>query len=79
MLILSIIFLLIGLCIYLEILELNFCELNKNTKRNIEERSDNSEGIKVYKIDEEEEDEEDSLRDSAKHAVEIVPGYTVEV
>ena len=78
-LILSIIFLLIGLCIYLEILELNFCELNKNTKRNIEERSDNSEGIKVYKIDEEEEDEEDSLRDSAKHAVEIVPGYTVEV
>ncbi len=78
-LILSIIFLIIGLCIYLEILELNFCELNKNTKRKISERSGNLGGIKAYTIDEEEEDEEDSLRDSAKHSVEIVPGYTVEV
>ena len=54
--------------IYLEIIELNFCELNKNTRRNILKRE-----IKE-KMDLEYSDEEDDLKNSH---FEISPGYLI--
>ena len=77
-LILSIIFLLIGVSIYLEIIELNFCKLNENTRRKIESRGKETDILKTYMIGEE-EGEEDNQRDSAKYAIEFEPGYEIEL
>ena len=77
-LILSIIFLLIGVSIYLEIIELNFCKLNENTRRKIESRGKEADILKTYMIGEE-EDEEGNQRDSAKYAIEFEPGYEIEL
>ena len=64
--ILFFIFQFLGLLVYLEIIELNFCNLNENTKKNIRER----EIIEKYKL-ENNEDGRDSL-------IEISPGYILE-
>ena len=67
-----------GFLVYLEILELNFLNLNKNTKKNIELREIEEEG-KMLLCDEDSrisEVEED--KDGKKvNKVEISPGYTV--
>ena len=51
--------------IYLEIIELNFCNLNKNTRRNVQIRGE---------IDYLGQAESDSERSSL---VEVVPGYLI--
>ena len=61
--ILFFIFQFLGLLVYLEIVELNFCNLNENTKKNIRER----EMIEKNNL-ESNEDGRDSL-------IEISPGY----
>ena len=81
--ILSIIFLLIGVSIYLEIIELNFWNLNANTRRKIESRGKEADlrtTINLGEIIEEEDDEEeDSHKESAFKRIEISPGYIIEL
>ena len=63
------------LLIYLEIIELNFCKLNKNTKINIEKRE-----LKEDLNDDDEQNDEDidpEERKSKQSIVEISPGYLV--
>ena len=69
------IFQFLGLLIYLEIIELNFLKLNKNTKRNIEERE--MEEDKSLLDDEENGNGKNSVG-KKMNKVEISPGYTVE-
>ena len=68
-----------GLLVYLEILELNFLNLNKNTKRNIELREIEEEG-KMLLTDEDSTAGEVKEKKEGKKVsnVEISPGYTVE-
>ena len=65
----------LGLLIYLEIIELNFLRLNKNTKKNIEKREEednrllSTEEIRISEV------EEDG---KIMNKVEISPGYIIE-
>ena len=63
----------LGLLIFLEIIELNFCKLNKNTKRNIRKR----ESEEIIINDEDDEDEKDG-RYSERSIAEVSPGYYIE-
>ena len=85
-LIISILFSIIGLSIYLELIELNFCNLNEYTKRNISKRGieqqKSNELIKVEKIidDEDDEDNDDNKKNSEeKVLIEISPGYIIKI
>ena len=65
----------LGLLIFLEIIELNFCKLNKNTKINIEKRE-----LKEDLNDDDDQNDEDidpEERKSKQSIVEISPGYLV--
>ena len=73
------VFQLFGFLVYLEILELNFLNLNKNTKRNIELREIEEEGKMFLSDDESRNSEVEEDKDGNKvKKVEISPGYTVE-
>ena len=66
----------LGLLIFLEIIELNFCKLNKNTKINIEKRE-----LKEDLNDDDDQNDEDidpEERKSKQSIVEISPGYLVD-
>ena len=66
----------LGLLIFLEIIELNFCKLNKNTKINIEKRE-----LKEDLNDDDDQNDKDidpEERKSKKSIVEISPGYLVD-
>ncbi len=55
-------FCLIGFLIYLEVIELNFCELNYNLKRNIAKRSISNDLVNFKKLfDDEYEDDKESI------------------
>ena len=66
----------LGLLIYLEIIELNFLKLNKNTKKNIEKREEEEDNrllsTEEIRISEVEED------GKIMNKVEISPGYIIE-
>ena len=62
-----------GLLIFLEIIELNFCNLDKNTKRNIESRI-NSETEKWFR---EQDIDNEYSGASEKIKIELSPGYYV--
>ena len=65
----------LGLLIFLEIIELNFCKLNQNTKINIEKRE-----LKEDLNDDDDQNDEDidpEERKSKQSIVEISPGYLV--
>ena len=53
----------LGFLIYLEIIELNFCNFNFNLKKNIAHRSESEYNI-TYELEEIEEKYEDSSEDS---------------
>ena len=65
----------LGLLIYLEIIELNFLKLNKNTKKNIKKREmeDN-----LFLSDEDSKKSDAEKGDKKINKVEISPGYTIE-
>ena len=66
----------LGLLIFLEIIELNFCKLNKNTKINIEKRE-----LKEDLNDDDDQNDKDidpEERKSKQSIVEISPGYLVD-
>ena len=66
----------LGLLIYLEIIELNFLKLNKNTKNNIKKRELDEDIILLSDEDSRKSDvEEDGI---IKNKVEISPGYIIE-
>ena len=66
----------LGLLIYLEIIELNFLKLNKNTKNNIKKRELNEDILLLSDEDSRKSDvEEDGI---IKNKVEISPGYIIE-
>ena len=72
------IFLLISIMIYLEIIELKFCGLNKNTRRNILKR-ENSHKIELERMmngEEEDENNEDNLENNK---IELSKGYLVDI
>ena len=65
----------LGLLIFLEIIELNFCKLNQNTKINIEKRE-----LKEDLNDDDDQNDKDidpEERKSKQSIVEISPGYLV--
>ena len=64
----------LGLLVFLEIIELNFCGLNKNTKRNIESR-ETQENLILLKYD---ESSSEPGIEKGKRQIEISPGYFVE-
>ena len=66
----------LGLLIFLEIIELNFCKLNKNTKINIEKR-ELKEDLNDDDDDQNDEDIDPEERKSKQSIVEISPGYLV--
>ena len=66
----------LGLLIYLEIIELNFLKLNKNTKNNIKKRELDEDILLLSDEDSRKSDvEEDGI---IKNKVEISPGYIIE-
>ena len=90
----SLLFTLFGLFIYLEIIELNFWDLNKNTRRNIEQRLSNgsisSEMLLITEFPEQNENEkktsiksddtsEDRKSEDKTNYLEIKPGYLVKI
>ena len=78
LIIFSLIFVIVFICflVYLELLELNFCELNKDTRRNILKRE--KEEIMDIRIDLDKEIDEDEENDDVnKSQIEIVPGYAI--
>ena len=92
--ILSLLFTLFGLFIYLEIIELNFWDLNKNTRRNIDQRLSNfsisSEILLLSEFPEQKEKEKKTSRNSddisediksedKTNYLEIKPGYLVKI
>ena len=79
---LAFIFIFIGFFIYLEIIDLNFCNLNENTRISISERAKEtkieglfSEEFLDVELSEKDEDEREEKRGEKK--VEIVPGYII--
>ena len=60
----------LGLLIFLEIIEINFCNLDKNTKRNVERRGA-EESFKLLSYKDNDDDDEFEI-------VEVAPGYVVE-
>ena len=74
---LSFIFIFIGLFIYLEIIELNFCNLNKYLKNNIAERAkENIMEKSFYEFfNEFDELSEEEIKDG--QTIEFVPGYFI--
>ena len=77
-------FIFFGMFIYLEIIELNFCNLSKNTKIKIAERAKETPIRKTFsekftEIEDllEEEEREDGEGEQGK-VVEFFPGYLVE-
>ena len=66
------VFQILGLLVFLEIIELNFCGLNKNTKRNIESR-EKHEYLNILRNDESSE----VGIDRGERQFEITPGYFV--
>ena len=92
--ILSLLFTLFGLFIYLEIIELNFWDLNKNTRRNIDQRLSNfsisSEILLLSEFPEQKEKEkktsrnsddtsEDIKKEDKTNYLEIKPGYLIKI
>ena len=78
---LAFIFTLLGLFIYLEIIELNFCDLNKNTRNRIAERAKEKEIDELYlemELPKKDEDE-DGEEKNDKQKVEVVPGYLIDI
>ena len=76
---LAFIFIFIGLFIYLEIIELNFCNLSKNTKIRIAERAKES---MLHKTIHEEFDDFEELEGEENNKgqmIEFVPGYLIKV
>ena len=62
----------LGLLIFLEIIELNFCNLDKNTKRNIESRLN----VETSRFFIDEDIDYESSRISEKN-LELTPGYYI--
>ena len=67
------VFQILGLLVFLEIIELNFCGLNKNTKRNIESR-EKQEYLNLLRND---ESSSEAGIDRGMRQFEITPGYFV--
>ena len=65
------VFQLLALLIFLEIIEINFCDLDKNTKRNIEKRQF-EENLKLLNQEIIDDD------DDEKESIEVSPGYIIE-
>ena len=77
-LIISILFSIIGLSIYLELIELNFCNLNEYTKRNISKRGiEQQKSNELIKLKESKDDEDDE--NNKKNIVEVSPGYIIKI
>ena len=78
---LAFIFIFIGIFIYLEIIELNFCNLNENTRITISERArETTEGImpeEFLEIELPKKDEEESEEKKEEKRIEIAPGYFI--
>ena len=79
-------FILIGLFIYLEIIELKFCDLNKNTRIKIAERAKETDiENRLSEISSElellgkDEDEYKRKKEKDKEKIEIAPGYLIEI
>ena len=80
---LAFIFVFIGIFIYLEIIELNFCNLNKNTRRKIAERARES---KIERLFSEEFPEielskkiDNKQEENNEKGIEIAPGYIIHI
>ena len=79
------IILLFGLLTSIEIIELNFCDLNKNIRRKISERGNppNEELIKLEEVFEENEDrihdDKEEEKDKIKNKIEVIPGYMISI
>ena len=81
------IFIFIGLFIYLEVIELNFCNLNKNIRNRIAERAKETETEKPYTekgpeielIEKKEEEDEYEEGKKEEKKIEIVPGYLIDI
>ena len=70
-----------GLFIYLEIIELNFCDLNKNTRNRIADRAKEKEVENLYLEMEfpKKDEDEDGEEKNDKQKVEVVPGYLIDI
>ena len=64
----------LGLLVFLEIIELNFLKLNKNTKRNIEKR----ERLDSMNLLDDNERSSQIVGEGKKEKIEVSPGYFVE-